>query len=296
MTRGPLAAPHPEPYDAVVPTLLSHCVSDLEGRLQSAVGDAYHIERELGRGGMATVYLAQDLKHHRPVAIKVLNPELAGALGPERFLREIEIAARLNHPHILALIDSGEADGFLYYVMPYVEGESLRERLKREGQLPLEEALRIAREVASALSHAHSHDVVHRDIKPENILISGGEAVVADFGIARAIVAAGAETLTDTGLAVGTPGYMSPEHATGAMRLDGLSDVYSLGCVLYEMLAGHPPFLGTTAQEILARHSLDAVPPLRTIRPELPPALERVVLKALAKSPVDRWRSPAALS
>src|SRR5438309_7785872 len=216
---------------------------------------------------MATVYLAQDLKHHRPVAIKVLNPELAGALGPERFLREIEIAARLNHPHILALIDSGESDGFLYYVMPYVEGESLRERLKREGQLPLEEALRIAREVASALSHAHSHDVVHRDIKPENILISGGEAVVADFGIARAIVAAGAEQLTDTGLAVGTPGYMSPEQATAEMQLDGRSDVYSLGCVLYEMLAGHPPFLGTTAQEILARHALDPVPPLRTIRP-----------------------------
>src|SRR5436309_12726773 len=231
---------------------------------------------------MATVYLAEDRKHHRLVAIKVLKPELAGALGPERFLREIEIAARLNHPHILALIDSGESDGFLYYVMPYVEGESLREHLEREGQLPLEEALRIAREVASALSHAHSHDVVHRDIKPENILISGGEAVVADFGIARAIVAAGAETLTDTGLAVGTPGYMSPEQATGAMQLDGRSDVYSLGCVLYEMLAGHPPFLGTTAQEILARHSLDAVPPLRTIRPELPPALERVVLKALA--------------
>src|SRR5438309_11601683 len=216
---------------------------------------------------MATVYLAQDLKHHRPVAIKVLNPELAGALGPERFLREIDLAARLNHPHILALIDSGESDGFLYYVMPYVEGESLRERLKREGQLPLEEALRIAREVASALSHAHSHDVVHRDIKPENILISGGEAVVADFGIARAIVAAGAEQLTDTGLAVGTPGYMSPEQATAEMQLDGRSDVYSLGCVLYEMLAGHPPFLGTTAQEILARHALDPVPPLRTIRP-----------------------------
>src|SRR6266576_157455 len=271
-------------------------MAELLARLRGALADRYAIGRELGHGGMATVYLAQDLKHGRAVAIKVLRPELAAALGAERFLREIEIAARLTHPHILPLHDSGEAGGFLYYVMPFVEGESLRDRLRREQLLPIEEAVRIAREVAAALSHAHAHDVVHRDIKPENILLSGGEAVVADFGIARAIVAAGAETLTDTGLAVGTPGYMSPEQATGAMQLDGRSDVYSLGCVLYEMLAGHPPFLGTTAQEILARHSLDAVPPLRTIRPELPPALERVVLKALAKSPADRWRSPAALS
>src|SRR5437868_6460878 len=243
---------------------------------------------------MATVYLARDLKHGRQVAIKVLGPEIAAALGPERFLREIEVAARLTHPHILPLHDSGQAGGSLYYVMPYIEGESLRDRLEREGQLPLEEALRITREVASALSYAHSHDVVHRDIKPENILLSGGEAVVADFGIARAIVAAGAETLTDTGLAVGTPGYMSPEQATGAMQLDGRSDVYSLGCVLYEMLAGHPPFLGTTAQEILARHSLDAVPPLRTIRPELPEVVEHAVRKALAKSPADRFATATA--
>src|SRR5438874_1284378 len=265
-------------------------------RLKAALAERYAIDRALGHGGAATVYLAQDLKHGRRVAIKVLRPELAAALGAERFLREIEIAARLTHPHILPLHDSGEAGGFLYYVMPFVEGESLRDRLKREPQLPVEEAVRIAREVATALSHAHSHDVVHRDIKPENILLSGGEAVVADFGIARAIVAAGAETLTDTGLAVGTPGYMSPEQATGAMQLDGRSDVYSLGCVLYEMLAGHPPFLGTTAQEILARHSLDAVPPLRTIRPELPPPLERAVLKALAKSPADRFATAVAFS
>src|SRR5881396_1727591 len=271
-------------------------MAELLARLRGALADRYAIDRELGHGGTATVYLARDLKHGRSVAVKVLRPELAAALGAERFLREIEIAARLTHPHILPLHDSGEAGGFLYYVMPFVEGESLRDRLNREPQLPVEEAVRIAREVATALSYAHSQDVVHRDIKPENILLSGGEAVVADFGIARAIVAAGAETLTDTGLAVGTPGYMSPEQATGAMQLDGRSDVYSLGCVLYEMLAGHPPFLGTTAQEILARHSLDAVPPLRTIRPELPPALERVVLKALAKSPADRFRTPAALS
>src|SRR5213082_4022953 len=268
-------------------------MAELLARLRGVLADRYAIDRELGHGGAATVYLAQDLKHGRRVAIKVLRPELAAALGAERFLREIEIAARLTHPHILPLHDSGEAGGFLYYVMPFIEGESLRDRLKREPQLPVEEAVRIAREVATALSHAHSHDVVHRDIKPENILVSGGEAVVADFGIARAIVAAGAETLTDTGLAVGTPGYMSPEQAMAQQHVDGRADTYALGCVLYEMLAGHPPFLGTTAQEILARHSLDAVPPLRTIRPELPPALEHAVRKALAKAPADRWRSPA---
>src|SRR5438876_3346676 len=245
---------------------------------------------------MATVYLAQDLKHHRPVAIKVLNPELAGALGPERFLREIEIAARLNHPHILALIDSGEADGFLYYVMPYVEGESLRERLKREGQLPLEEALRIAREVASALSHAHSHDVVHRDIKPENILISGGEAVVADFGIGRAITAAARDTLTGTGIAIGTPGYMSPEQATGGARLDGRSDIYSLACVLYEMLAGDPPYVASSSEAILARQSMDPVPRLRTVRETVPAAVEQVIGQALSKVPADRFATAAAFA
>src|SRR3989454_6022449 len=245
---------------------------------------------------MATVYLAHDRKHHRQVAIKVLNPELAGALGPERFLREIEIAARLNHPHILALIDSGEADGFLYYVMPYVEGESLRERLKREGQLPLEEAVRIAREVASALSHAHSHDVVHRDIKPENILISGGEAVVADFGIGRAITAAARDTLTGTGIAIGTPGYMSPEQATGGARLDGRSDIYSLACVLYEMLAGDPPYVASSAHAIAARHSMDPVPRLRTVRETVPAAVEQVIGHALAKVAADRFATAAAFA
>src|SRR2546427_1894103 len=262
-------------------------MAELPARLGGAVAERDAIDRELGHGGTASVYLAQDLKHRRAVAIKVLRPELAAALGAERFLREIEIAARLTHPHVLPLSGSGDAAGFLFYVMPFVQGESLRDRLHREPQLPIDEAVRIAREVATALSHAHSQDVVHRDIKPENILLSGGEAVVADFGIARAIVAAGAETLTDTGLAVGTPGDMSPEQATGAMQLDGRSDVYSLGGVLYEMLAGQPPFLGTTAQEIPARHSLDAVPPLRTIRPELPPAVEQAVPRARAKSPAD---------
>ena len=271
-------------------------MAETPARLQAALVARYALDRELGHGGMATVYLAQDLKHGRPVAIKVLRPELAAALGAERFLREIEIAARLTHPHILPLHDSGEANGFLYYVMPYLEGESLRDRLNREAQLPVEEAVRIAREVASALSYAHSHDVVHRDIKPENILLSGGEAVVADFGIARAIVAAGTEKLTDTGLAVGTPGYMSPEQATAEAHIDGRADTYALGCVLYEMLAGHPPFLGTTAQEVLARHTLDPVPPLRTIRRAVPPAVEHAVFKALAKSPADRFPSAAAFS
>jgi len=203
-------------------------------RLATALGDRYVIERELGAGGMATVYLARDVKHHRQVAVKVLNPELAAAVGPERFLREIEIAARLHHPHILPLYDSGEAGGFLYYVMPLAEGESLRDRLEREKQLPIDDALRIAREVADALSYAHSHDVVHRDIKPENMLESG-HAVVADFGIARAITASGGGTLTGTGMAVGTPAYMSPEQASGEKHLDGRTDLYALGRVLYEM-------------------------------------------------------------
>src|SRR5438046_296718 len=216
-------------------------MAELLARLRGALADRYAIERELGHGGTATVYLAQDLKHGRAVAIKVLRPELAAALGAERFLREIEIAARLTHPHILPLHDSGEAAGFLYYVMPFVQGESLRDRLHREPQLPIDEAVKIAREVATALSHAHSQDVVHRDIKPENILLSGGEAVVADFGIARAITQAGGGGLTETGIPVGTPAYMSPEQASGGGAIDGRSDVYSLACVLYDVLAREPP-------------------------------------------------------
>src|SRR5919109_5656336 len=249
-------------------------LTDLLARLQAALADRYTIECELGRGGMATVYLAQDRKHHRPVAIKVLKPELAAALGPQRFLREIEIAAGLTHPHILPLHDSGEADGFLYYVMPYIEGESLRDRLNREKQLPLDDATRIAREVASALAYAHSRGVVHRDIKPENILLVAGQAVVSDFGIARGISAAGGERLTATGVSVGTPVYMSPEQAAGGEPLDGRSDIYSLGCVLYEMLAGEPPFTGPTAESVLHQH-LPADPPrVSTIRGAVPAPLE----------------------
>src|SRR5436309_672326 len=242
---------------------------------------------------MATVYLARDLRHGRPVAIKVLRPEIAAALGPERFLREIETAARLTHPHILALHDSGQAGGSLYYVMPYIEGESLRDRLEREGPLPLEEALRITREVASALSYAHSHDVVHRDIKPENILLSGGEAVVADFGIARAITAAAGGNLTETGIALGTPGYMSPEQGAASARVDERSDIYSLGCVLYEMLAGEPPYTGPSAESIVRQHLAAAPPRVSAMRAAVPPAIEQAIVRALAKTPADRFATAA---
>jgi len=263
--------------------------------LKAALADRYTIERELGRGGMAMVYLARDQKLDRRVALKVLRPELADSLGPERFLREIEIAARLTHPHILTLIDSGEADGFLYYVMPYIEGETLRERMTREGQLPLEDALQITREVAAALSYAHSHDVIHRDLKPENVLLSAGEAVVADFGIARAITEAGGEHLTDTGISIGTPAYMSPEQATGAPRLDGRSDIYSLGCVLYEMLVGEPPYTGTTAQAIVAKKLSEAVPRVSVVRERVPAVVEAAIDQALAKAPADRYRTAEEL-
>src|SRR5256714_6571785 len=243
---------------------------------------------------MATVFLAEDLKHHRSVAIKVLHSELAAALGSERFLREIEIAARLQHPHILPLYDSGAAAGLLYYVMPYVEGESLRDRLAREKQLSLEDALRIATEVAGALAYAHSHGIVHRDIKPENIMLSGGTAVVADFGIARAVSVAGdGGHLTQTGTIIGTPAYMSPEQATGSEDIDGRSDQYSLACVAYEMLVGEPPFTGSTAQAIIARHSLDSVSPPSIVRAMIPESAERAILRALAKVPPDRFATTA---
>ncbi|HEX4627466.1 MAG TPA: serine/threonine-protein kinase [Gemmatimonadales bacterium] len=262
--------------------------------LRDALAGRYALERELGRGGMATVFLAQDLKHHRSVAIKVLNPELAAALGADRFVREIEIAARLQHPHILPLYDSGTADGHFFYVMPYVEGESLRDRLNREHQLPLEEALRITAEVAGALAYAHGHGIVHRDIKPENILLSGNTAVVADFGIARAITAAsGGQHLTKTGIVIGTPAYMSPEQAAGSSEIDGRSDQYSLACVLYEMLVGEPPFTGATPQAIIARHSIDSVSPPSIVRDTIPDTLEHALLRALAKVPADRYATTA---
>ncbi|HEU4563430.1 MAG TPA: serine/threonine-protein kinase, partial [Gemmatimonadaceae bacterium] len=266
-------------------------MADTLASLQAVITGRYTIERELGRGGMATVYLARDLKHDRDVAVKVLNPDLAVALGAERFQREIVIATQLSHPHILPLYDSGEAGDFLYYVMPFVQGESLRARLDREHQLPVDDALRIAREVALALEHAHARGIVHRDIKPENILLEDGQAIVADFGIARAVSALNDRALTQTGVTLGTPTYMSPEQAMADRALDGRSDIYSLGCVLYEMLAGQPPFTGPTAHVVIARHTLEQVPSLAIVRGTIPEEVEEVVLTALAKVPADRFRS-----
>lgn len=264
--------------------------------LNRALAGAYAIERELGRGGMATVYLAEDLLHRRKVAIKVLLPEVAHALGSERFLHEIEIAANLNHPNILPLHDSGEAEGLLYYVMPFVEADSLRERLMREKQLPPEDVVRIIREVADALGYAHESHLVHRDIKPDNILFSAGHAVVADFGIAKALNVAGGERLTQTGLSIGTPTYMSPEQAAGTEEVDARSDLYSLACLAYEMLGGEPPFTGPTPQAVLARHAVDPVPKLETIRPGVPSGVARAIEKALAKVPADRFSTARAFS
>jgi TolB-like protein/tRNA A-37 threonylcarbamoyl transferase component Bud32 len=265
-------------------------VADLVSHLRSSLQDRYAVEHELGRGGMATVFLAQDLKHGRRVAIKVLHPDLAAAVGSERFHREIQIASRLTHPHILPVYDSGDAEGSLYYVMPFIEGESLRERIVREKQLEIEEALRITCEVADALSYAHSLGVVHRDIKPENILLSGGHAVVADFGIARAISgAAESEVLTQTGMSLGTPAYMSPEQASAERAIDGRSDLYSLACVTYEMIAGQPPFTAPNAQALMARHALDPVPLLSTVRPAVSDDAEDAIMRALEKVPADRF-------
>jgi serine/threonine-protein kinase len=268
--------------------------ADLD-RLKDVLEDRYALERELGRGGMATVFLAADRKHNRQVAIKVLHPELSVTLGAERFLREIQIEARLNHPHILPLHDSGQADGILFYVMPYVEGESLRDRLKREGPLPVDEALQISKEVASALDYAHDAGLVHRDIKPENILLSAGQAVVADFGIARAVDEAGGEQLTATGMSVGTPAYMSPEQAAGEKEIDSRTDLYALGCVLYEMLTGEPPFTGPSAQAVMARKVSEAAPGFRAKREGVSEELEAVVLKALARAPEDRYETAGDL-
>ena len=269
-------------------------VADEGSRLAAGLAGRFEIERELGHGGMATVYLARDAKHGRLVALKVLRPELAAAIGVDRFLREIQIAARLGHPHIVPLHDSGEVDGRPYYVMPYVEGESLRQRLDREGPLPLDEAVRLTREVADALAYAHQQGIVHRDVKPENILLQAGHAVVTDFGIARAVTEAGGPGLTHTGVTVGTPLYMSPEQVVGD-PVDGRSDVYSLGCTLYEMLAGTPPYQGATSLAVLASKAVDQVPSLRARRHDVPAGIEVAVMKALARSPDDRYATAGGL-
>jgi len=268
-------------------------MSDRTARLAAALADRYVIEGELGQGGMATVYLAEDLKHHRKVAIKVLKPELAAVLGADRFIQEIETTAQLQHPHILPLFDSGEADGFLYYVMPYVEGETLRDRLDRETQLPVDEALRITIDVADALEYAHEHGVIHRDIKPENILLHGGRAMVADFGIALAVTSAGGGRLTETGISLGTPRYMSPEQATGQRNVTVRSDIYALGATAYEMLVGEPPFTGPNVQAIVAKVVTETPPPIRTRRHTVPLAVDRTIAKALEKLPADRVQTAA---
>ena len=267
-------------------------MTNLIDRLQNAIADRYVIQREVGRGGMANVYLAHDVRHDRAVAVKVLRPELGVLLGAERFLREIRVVARLQHPHILPVHDSGEVDGALYYVMPYVEGASLRERLRTEGMLPVPEATRIAGEVAGALDLAHRRGVIHRDIKPGNILFVDGHAVVADFGIARAVHAAGGEmweTITDSGVALGTPAYMSPEQAVGSAALDARADIYSLGCVLYEMLVGEPPFVGSGGEVLIARRFTEDPPRASETRAGVSNALDEVVAKALARNPTDRF-------
>ena len=264
-------------------------MSDPVTRLNAALEGRYAIEGELGEGGMATVYLADDLKHERKVALKVLKPELAAVVGAERFLAEIKVTANLQHPHILPLFDSGEAEGFLFYVMPYVEGETLRDRIDREKQLPVDEAVALASKVAGALQHAHEHGVIHRDIKPGNILLQDGEPVVADFGIALALGVAGGHRFTATGLSVGTPQYMSPEQAAGDREVGPPSDVYALGCVLYEMLVGEPPYTGATAQAILAKILVGAAKSVMVHRPSVPPNMDAAIARALEIIPADRF-------
>ena len=261
--------------------------------LNAALSDRYVLERELGAGGMATVYLATDVKHRRRVAVKVLRPELAAALGPERFLKEIEVTANLNHPHILSLYDSGEAGGFLYYVMPHVEGESLRLRLDRERELPLDEALNIASALARALDYAHRQGVVHRDIKPSNVLLQDGQPFIADFGIALAVSAAASDRMTATGMSIGTPQYMSPEQAAADRPVDGRTDIYALACILFEMLAGEPPFAGTNPGALLARKLTDTAPDVSTVRDTVPGSVTDALRRALARIPADRFASAA---
>ncbi len=267
---------------------------DLLPKFQEVLIGRYAIQRELGRGGMAIVYLANDLRHDRTVAIKLLQPEITSALTAERFLREIRITARLQHPNILGLFDSGAEGGFCYYVMPWVEGDTLRERLERSGQLPLPEAISIATDLCAALGYAHSRSVVHRDIKPENVLFSAGKAMLADFGLARAL-SEGQRSITVAGMSLGTPSYMSPEQAQGLETIDHRSDIYALGCVLFEMVAGQPPFTGAGVGRVIQHHLQTPPPPLKPFRPEVPDRLEAAVQRALAKDPADRFQTAEAM-
>ena len=267
-------------------------MEDVLDRLNTALAGRYTIEHEIGSGGMATVYRAQDLRHHRPVAVKVLRPELAAVLGPARFLREIEIAANLTHPHILPLHDSGEAAGLLFYVMPFVQGESLRDRLTRDGALPIPDAVRVLHDVADALAYAHDHNVVHRDIKPDNVMLAGRHATVTDFGIAKAVSdAASSATITSAGVSIGTPAYMAPEQCAAGPNVDHRADLYAFGVLAYEILAGRLPFTGPTAQAILAAHVMEAPAPLQEVRRDVPGSLAAVVMRCLEKNPADRWQS-----
>jgi eukaryotic-like serine/threonine-protein kinase len=272
-------------------------MSELREQVQASLGAAYTVERELGGGGMSRVFVAHDATLGRSVVLKILPPDLAAGLSFERFQREIRLAAQLQHPNIVPVIGTGDADGLPYYMMPFVTGESLRDRLRRERQLPIHQAVQIACEVAQALDYAHGHDIVHRDIKPENVLLHEGHAVVADFGICRAIThSSDADPITLAGMAIGTPQYMSPEQAAGEREIDGRSDIYSLGCVLYEMLVGEPPFTGRTAQAVIARRFAGAVPSVRVVRPQVSAEVERAVLRALALAPDDRFQTGAALA
>src|SRR5688572_17895579 len=271
-------------------------MSTVAERLATALGDRYRIERELGQGGMATVYLAEDLKHKRKVALKVLKPELAAVLGADRFVQEITTTASLQHPHILPLFDSGTADGFLFYVMPFIQGETLREKLNRETQLGVDEAVRITTDVADALQYAHEQGVIHRDIKPENILLANGRPMVADFGIALAVSAAAGGRMTETGLSLGTPHYMSPEQATADKDLTGRSDIYSMGSALYEMLTGNPPHVGASAQQIIMKIIADTPRPVTELRRAVPPNVAAAVAKSIEKLPADRFETARAFA
>ena len=266
-------------------------MANIPERLAAALSGSYRIEREVGVGGMATVYLAHDLKHDRQVALKILRPELTAAMGTDRFPREIHIIAQMQHPHILPLYDSGAVDGFLYYVMPFVDGESLRAKLARSGPLPINEAVRMLQEITDALSYAHARGIVHRDIKPDNVMLSGRHAAVTDFGVAKAVSAAGGDKLTTVGIAVGTPQYMAPEQAMAEPNIDARVDLYAVGVLGYEMLTGHPVFEATTAQGILSAHVLEQPKDVREWRPNVPPLLAEALLKCLAKNPADRWQT-----